>query len=191
MNTQARLVIIAGPNGAGKTTFIQNTYPSFIAEGAFLNADIFAQELNPDDVEQVALSASKKFLEILEHNLQSKKTCIIETTLSGKSLLNKVLQAKKESFEIHLIFLWVTTPELCDFRVKGRVASGGHNIPVDTIKRRYQRGLNNLSRYLDQANSFEIFQADETPLLICRNTPQGSLEIIDQVLYRKFRETLA
>ena len=36
------------------------------------------------------------------------------------------------------------SPELAVYRVRRRVESGGHNIPEDVIRRRYERGRKNL-----------------------------------------------
>lgn len=42
-----------------------------------------------------------------------------------------------------LLFFWLNTVELAIERVKVRVREGGHDIPMDTIARRYHRGLSN------------------------------------------------
>ena len=49
------------------------------------------------------------------------------------------------------IFFWLETPELAIQRVAERVSKGGHNIPVDIIRRRYVAGICNL---------FNIFMDD-------------------------------
>lgn len=43
-----------------------------------------------------------------------------------------------------LLFFWLSSPEMAEMRVAQRVASGGHNIPIDIIFRRYWAGLRNL-----------------------------------------------
>ena len=42
------------------------------------------------------------------------------------------------------MFLKLDSEELAIERVKTRVLEGGHNIPVDVIRRRYKNGLKNL-----------------------------------------------
>ena len=44
-------------------------------------------------------------------------------------------------YTITLIYLWVQNPELAIQRVRDRVASGGHNIQEDVLRRRYGVGL--------------------------------------------------
>lgn len=122
--------IVSDPNGSGKTTFIDNSYSDLVQNGYLLNADVIAQAMNPDNVSNVAISAGKKFLEKLKTRLENGEPILLETTLSGQKLLGKIEDAHLKGYRINFIYLWVSTPDLCDFRVKGRVASGGHNIPL-------------------------------------------------------------
>src|SRR5260221_11549900 len=115
------LTIISGPNGAGKTTFAIKNYAKLIEKGLFLNADHVAGEINPNDVNKVAISAGKQFLSELNRRLYNHDSILIETTLAGKSLLRKIETAQRQGFLVRLIFLWLETIELCDFRVKMRV----------------------------------------------------------------------
>ncbi len=186
-NTGKTLTLISGPNGAGKTTFARIVYPELIKKGFFLNADNFAEELNSDNVSKVAISSGKKFLKALDHRLENNDPILIETTLSGKSLFRKIRDAKKQGFTLRLIFLWVQFLELCDFRVKGRVAAGGHNIPINDIKRRYIRGLENLPEYLKIVDEYEIYQANENPYLICSKNLDSPFRVTDEVLYNQLR----
>jgi len=185
MNIKASktLTIVSGPNGAGKTTFVKNTYLEYLERGHFLNADIYAEEMNSGDVGNVAVSAGKWFLAEFDARLQKGDSFIIETTLSGKSLLKKIQKARENGFLVRLIFLMISTPWLCDFRVKGRVALGGHNIPEKDIKRRYSRGLQNLPVYTASVDEFELFQANEIPVLIASKSKGASIQIHDSAWY--------
>jgi predicted ABC-type ATPase len=60
--TEPELVILAGPNGVGKTTFAKLNLSSFIDQRAFLNADDIARDVNPSDVEAVAIDAGRQML---------------------------------------------------------------------------------------------------------------------------------
>jgi predicted ABC-type ATPase len=43
----------------------------------------------------------------------------------------------------HLIFLYLPSPEAAIARVAERVRAGGHDVPVETIRRRFMAGLRN------------------------------------------------
>jgi predicted ABC-type ATPase len=49
-------------------------------------------------------------------------------------------KCKVNGYTINLIYFWLQTPELAIKRVQRRVESGGHNIPIEVIRRRYERG---------------------------------------------------
>lgn len=182
------LTLLAGPNGAGKTTFAKKNFPELIEKGLFLNADHFAAEINADDVSKVAITVGKRFINELESRLNDDDSLIIESTISGLTLLRKLEAAKAKGFLVRLIFLWLDEARLCDFRVKSRVILGGHNIPEDDIKRRFARGLMNLSAYTSAADEFEIFLANETPQLIISKSHNKEPKIHDPILYAKLQD---
>ena len=49
-----------------------------------------------------------------------------------------------QGYMVHLLFYWLNNVELAKERVADRVASGGHNIPIPVIERRYKVGIKNL-----------------------------------------------
>ena len=51
--------------------------------------------------------------------------------------------AKVKGYQIFLTYFWLDSTELAIARVKQRVLEGGHNIPTDTVIRRYYAGLKN------------------------------------------------
>ncbi|MEG4863542.1 MULTISPECIES: hypothetical protein [Microcoleaceae] len=53
-------------------------------------------------------------------------------------------KCKLKGYTVNLIYFWLQSPELAVYRVRRRVESGGHNIPEDVIRRRYERGRKNL-----------------------------------------------
>ena len=68
-----------------------------------------------------------------------------ETTLTTLSYLHTIKLAKKKGYSVTLLFFWLNDVNLAIERVKIRVSEGGHNIPEETIRRRYFRGIYNLS----------------------------------------------
>lgn len=138
------LYIIAGCNGAGKTTASFNVLPQILNCREFVNADEIAKGISPFCPESVAIQAGKLMLERIETLLHENVSFAIETTLATRSYKNLVLKAQKKGYNVNLLFFWLESPEVACMRVAKRVAEGGHNIPIETIFRRYWLGLENL-----------------------------------------------
>ncbi len=81
-----------------------------------------------------------------------------ETTLTTKSYLRFIREARKKGYFISLVFFWLSSPDLAIERVKSRVSEGGHHIPEEVVVRRYYRGLKNLfTIFLDEVDYALIF----------------------------------
>jgi len=138
------LYIIAGPNGAGKTTLSYTILPEIFECEDFVNADEIARGLSPFNPDKAAIKAGRLMLERISELLENGQSFAFETTLSTRSYVNLVEQAKSKGYEVILLFLALETVNLAIERVEIRVSEGGHNIPTETIKRRYEAGLKNL-----------------------------------------------
>jgi predicted ABC-type ATPase len=138
------LYIIAGCNGAGKTTASYTVLPEILDCKEFINADEIARGLSPFQPEKVAIHAGRIMLQRIDELLNLKVDFAIETTLTTKSYANTIEAAKQNGYEITLLYFWLNNVELAIERVKKRVADGGHDIPEETIRRRYKKGMYNL-----------------------------------------------
>jgi predicted ABC-type ATPase len=99
-----------------------------------------------------------------------------ETTLAAKSYVSLITEAKSMGYEIHLIFLWLESAEEAIQRVEDRVASGGHSIPTDVIRRRYTRGLVNFFKVYSKITDEWMFvnNSGGSPVLIANRRKRNS-----------------
>ena len=139
---EKQLYIVAGCNGAGKTTASYTILPEILQCKEFVNADEIARGLSPFNPESVAIEAGRLMLQRIEELLQRGESFSIETTLATKSYANLVYRAQASGYRVNLIFFWLESTDLAIQRVAERVRNGGHDIPVQTIKRRYVAGIN-------------------------------------------------
>lgn len=139
-----KLYIIGGCNGAGKTTASFNILPDILNCREYVNADEIARGISPFQPEKVAIEAGRIMLHRIDELLSLGEDFAFETTLSTRSFINTIERAKSKGYSITLIFFWIESSELAIKRVQTRVKEGGHNIPNDTIVRRYYGGLKNL-----------------------------------------------
>jgi predicted ABC-type ATPase len=157
------LYIIAGPNGAGKTTAAEFLVPDVFQTDIFINADIIAAQLNPQEPEAVAFKAGRMMLERVQETLTAEQTFAIETTLATKSYLNLVKQAQLLGYEVVLYFLFLPSADMAKERVILRVSKGGHFIPPDVIERRYEAGIKNFFNFILKVDRWRIYKNDQSP----------------------------
>lgn len=87
-----------------------------------------------------------------------------------------------------MIYVWLESVELAINRVAKRVASGGHNIPQEVVRRRYERSRQNFvdlylpiaDRWIVYDNSKKIQKVAEKPLARAREIYQ--LQIWQQII---------
>jgi len=119
--------------------------------------------------------------------MRNKNTYIIAgPNGSGKTtFIDFLRELKKKGYRLHLFFLWIPSPELALARIKDRVAEGGHDVPVEDVRRRFDRGIQNFFRfYKPLLNSWMFFyNAGPVPQLIAEEK-DGKFLIVDKDLYQ-------
>lgn len=179
--------VIAGPNGAGKTTFASQFLPHQVQCSEFLNADLIAAGLSPFSSDRDDLQAGKLMLERVDELTHRRADFAIETTLSGRSYINRLTQMRAIGYRIWLFYLWLPTAEYAVARVANRVQQGGHNIPPDTIRRRYAAGLDNLFKlYRPLADVFWLYNAYSMPPEEIAQVINGRWLVQQPDLYKAF-----
>lgn len=159
-------IIIAGANGAGKTTIAAN-YLNNRNSIQFINADEIYKSLTLGDKDNSPLhiEAGKIAIKLINKKIIEKKSFILETTLSGKLHKSQIEKARTQGFKIKIIYIYLPNAQLAIQRVKQRVSKGGHNIPQETIKRRYKKSLINLILLKDIVDEIIIIDNTKDNLL--------------------------
>ena len=136
-----KIIIIAGPNGAGKTTFAREFLPQETGCPVFVNADLIAAGLSPFAPETVAIQAGRIMLQSIGQHVARGDSFAFETTLSGLSYATQIPTWQQLGYRVELYFLQLPSADMAIQRVAERVKQGGHNIPQETIRRRFEKGL--------------------------------------------------
>jgi predicted ABC-type ATPase len=140
------LIVLAGPNGAGKSTTAPLLLAGTLQVQEFVNADVIAQGLSAFQPEQVALEAGRIMLRRLHDLAGQRVNFAFESILSGRSFAPWIAELRSTGYVCYLNFLWLPNVDLALARVAERVRLGGHNVPAETVRRRYQAGLRNFFR---------------------------------------------
>jgi predicted ABC-type ATPase len=152
--------VLAGVNGAGKSSVIGE---AIIRNGGeFYNPDKMAKlilEKNPTSTLSDANSiAWEKGRQGIETALTNDDFFAFETTLGGNTITELLLKGIHEhNAEINLSYVGLISVELHIERVKKRVASGGHDIPEEKIKQRYQTSRQNLIKLMPYLSTLYIY----------------------------------
>lgn len=168
MESEKKIVIIAGPNGSGKTTFAIEFLPNEAGCPTFINADLIAAGLSPFSPGAAAIRAGKLMLEEIKAHLVKGISFAFETTLSGRGYARMIPEWQAAGYRVKLIFLSLPSVEMAKDRVAARVAQGGHNVPGNVIKRRFQSGLSNFHTiYKPLVNAWILYDnSQNAPILM-------------------------
>jgi len=143
--------LIAGINGAGKSTsYDYMDDDEKTALGPRINPDELTLELGS------IVAGGKEASKIRRRFLFENITFHQETTLTGKSILKIIDQAKKQGYRLNLIYVGLNSVDLAIERVRYRAVNGGHDIPKQDIIRRYPDSLKNLSEQIHKFDSVRI-----------------------------------
>jgi predicted ABC-type ATPase len=147
INKDKKVIIIAGPNGAGKTTFALEYLPKEAGCPVFVNADLIAEGISPFNPEIASFHAGRLMIGEIKRHASSGESFAFETTLSGRTYAQLIPEWQRMGYKIKLIFLYLPDILTAIERVKNRVRQGGHNVPEQTIRRRYEKGWYNYQHF--------------------------------------------
>jgi len=171
------LYIISGCNGAGKTTASFTLLPAMLDCKEFVNADEIAKGISPFQPDSVSLQAGRIMIERIEELLNTGVDFAFEKTLTTLSYVNTIKTAKEKGYSVTLLYFWLNDVNLAIERVKTRVSEGGHNIPEEVIRRRYFRGIYNLTnKFIDICDYWIVINNSSRPFTFIAEG-QSSLEI--------------
>jgi len=158
MSSGPNVIIVAGPNGAGKTTAAADILVGALAVQEFVNADIIAKGLSSFQPESVAFDAGRIMLQRLHHLTDQRANVAFETTLASRTFASWIKTLTPTGYRFRLFFLWLPSADMAVERVQERVSEGGHHVPEDVIRRRYEAGLRNFFRiYRPLAASWRFY----------------------------------
>jgi predicted ABC-type ATPase len=93
----------------------------------------------------------------LERASRERLTFAFETTLGGNTIPRLIAEAAQSGSEIFVWYVGLESPELHIERVAARVRRGGHPIPEETIRQRYERSRLNLIQLLPSLTELRVY----------------------------------
>jgi len=183
-----RFYIISGPNGSGKTTASYGVLPELLDCAEFVNSDEFAKHLAPFAPESAYITASRLMLKKVQYLFNRREDFCIETTLATRALIKMVRSAQAQGYYVTVLYFWLNSPDIAIQRVAKRVATGGHDIPEETIRRRYNMGLNYLFHsYIPLCDKWLLVDNSNPPFDIIAEGTKKGLTVHDPQRYNRVR----
>lgn len=94
----------------------------------------------------------------IDRLVQSRSDFAFESTLSGLTYVQRLVEWKRLGYRIEILYLRLRSPRLAVRRVAARVRQGGHGVPAQDIRRRFTRGWRNFElSYRPLAESWAVY----------------------------------
>ena len=100
--------------------------------------------------------------------------------MSHPSKVSELQQARVAGYEVHVFFLATDDPSINVQRVAVRVASGGHDVPSERIRARYERTLSLAPSAISLADQEYVYDNSDS-----RRGLQAQAQLVDQHLIPK------
>ena len=176
------LCILGGCNGAGKTTLARELLPR-LGLMRFLNADEIAHGLSPLDPSLTAFKAGRLLIEEARGLIAAKASFAIESTLSGKTYVAMIREAKAQGYRFLLHYIMIGSSDQAVGRVALRVKIGGHHVPEDDIRRRFERSRKHfIEDYVPLADEWGLWDNHSPPAVQIADSATHSLEELQTML---------
>ncbi len=151
------IIVFAGPNGSGKSTITQ--FAKVIEP--YINADEIKKATNCTDLE-----AAQKADEMRYHLVEVRRGFTFETVLSTERNLNLLKKAKDAGFFVRCVYVLTADPKINVHRVKVRHNNGGHDVPEEKIRTRYERCFSLIPQLIEVCDIFHLYDNTTSPFRI-------------------------
>ena len=189
MTSKPVALILAGPNGAGKTT-VSSVFVGPDVE--FVNADIIGAELRRDDPHRPGadVTAGRVVSARLRALAAERRSFCFETNLASPRLVGRIDAWRADGYEARLVFVSLPNVDLALARVAARVAAGGHDVPEETVRRRFTAGLRYFfTLYRHRVDEWALYDNDDGgPVLLASvERGSGSEDVLDPVAFAELQ----
>ena len=162
MKDRRKAIISAGVNGAGKSTFynMSQDIPDF-KETVRINTDEIVRKIGDWRSDADQMKAGKIGIKLRNETIRQGKSFNEETTLCGKTIIKLFEKLKENGYKIDLYYVGLKNSDIALERIKKRVAKGGHDIPAEKVRKRYEESRSNLEKVIPLCDSVSVFDNSE------------------------------
>lgn len=180
------LTVLAGPNGAGKSYFSDFFVQTNLVSTQPINIDALEEQIDksriPNDPlrygTEVIKAIDKIFQSLCKNAILKNEDFSFECNLR-KDQLSSVNLFEQAGYQINLIYIWLDSITISQERVSLRVSEGGHPVGLESIKRNYQEGIQNLDFSVAESHWGHIYIIDNSKNIKHKGNPLSLLIEID------------
>ena len=153
------ITVLAGANGAGKSSiagaFLRSRWEDYYNPDEATRAILeLTPSLPPADANSLAWKMGR---DALMAAIEDRTSFAFETTLGGKTITGLLLKATNLGLAVRVWYMGLASVDLHIHRVRERVARGGHPIPEERIRARYDSSRKNLITLLPHLTELRLF----------------------------------
>lgn len=150
--------VYAGVNGAGKSSIGGEDLRR--RGGDFFNPDEVARRLRFEkncSIDEANGLAWEEGKQRLEKAIAERTDFTFETTLGGNTIPRLLREAAETGVDVKIWFVGLASPEQHIARVRARVEAGGHDIPEEKIRERWNGSRRNLIVLMPHLTELRVF----------------------------------
>jgi len=151
--SQPSIVVFAGPNGSGKSTITK----LISTVGIYVNADDIQKATNCDVLTAAQMADAKR-----NETIDICGDLTFETVLSTDRNLKLLQKARSKNYFIRTYYVLTRSSDINVTRVKQRVDKGGHDVPKDKIRSRYERRMKLIPEVMEVSDIFNIYDNSDS-----------------------------
>lgn len=176
------LYVFAGPNGSGKSSIINEFRSQVSAPEYYICPDNIVREICKRYPDLALYDAYIRAMQLAEQTRQRLvergESFMFETVFSNMEKLKFLRFAKAHGFKIYVTYVTTSDPSINLRRVRRRVSEGGHDVPEDKIKSRYERSMAlmaEVAAFADEAEIYDNSIDEAAPQLVFKKYPDGTM----------------
>ena len=110
----------------------------------------------------------------------------METNLADRGYAKRIAVWHQHGYTVRLVFSALESPELAVRRVATRVASGGHDVAEEVIRRRWAAGLRALfDIYMPIVDGWVLLNSNERNVVEVATGDREASEVLDPLRWEK------
>lgn len=118
--------------------------PALPLPGVYVNADVIQKSFDCT-VLDAAITAER----IRNRLLEAGADLSFEAVLSTDRNIELIRKAKANGYKVCVVFVVTKNSDINVARVRARVLAGGHDVPEDKIRSRYEKSLRNIAKAIN------------------------------------------